>query len=268
MNFLDRTLHHFDLLWKTSMQLRAGGPPEGFLQRCTCRSRITAAVALLLGATLTHSLLLLGAIFPLCIMAAALSRLALGPYLRRTLILFAIYALPLALLGTLRIVTPGETFFSFGHVHLSRQGMLSAAFVGLRALSAISVMMLLLSSAGVRGLFQGLRELNFPEGVVAALQMALGHIHLLGRTAHAMVLALRSRQVTPLDLKRAYPAIATQGTVLFLKSLETSRQVHAAMLARGFRGRFPSPELPSPLSRRDLVLLVLSGAILLAGVIF
>src|SRR5205823_2497775 len=75
-----------------------------------------------------------------------------------------------------------------------------------------------------------------------ALQMAIGHIHVLARTAIAMMQALRCRSVTQPSARKMFAATGTQGAVLLHKSIEMSHEVHRAMLARGFSGTFPMVE--------------------------
>jgi energy-coupling factor transporter transmembrane protein EcfT len=267
MAFLDQSARQFEKLWFASHELRSGGPPGGLLQQCTHGGRLAAAAFLLAAATTTSSLALLTGIYFLCALGALVSHIDVARYLRRNLLLVCMFALPLSLPGALHFVTPGEEAARVGPVAFSRQGIRSVVYVCLRALDAISITMLLVRSAGVQGVFRGLRELRVPEGVVAACQMTLGYIHLLGRTAHSMVLGLRARAVADPPLRRAYTAVSVQGAVLLQKSLASSRQVHAAMLARGFDGTFPRVRTSGRPGWQDALVLCICAAFAVAGVL-
>jgi energy-coupling factor transporter transmembrane protein EcfT len=236
------------------------------LQRCCVPARIVAAALALAGVIATQSFAVLVTVYFMCALVALLSFIRIGRYLRTNLLLVLMFAVPLAFLGSLSWVTPGEEFLRVGPVAFSVQGVRSSGFVSLRALNAVSLSMLLMRSAGIRRFIAGLRGLGLPEGVTAALQMTVAHIHVLGRSAHAMVHALRSRSIVQPGTRQAYAATAAHGAVLLHKSLQSSRQVHAAMLARGFDGRFPA-SLPSPPWRAaDYALVAAGAAILAAGV--
>jgi cobalt/nickel transport system permease protein len=268
VGILGEKVHHgFGALWSAGSELSRGGPPFGFLQRCGYASRLVAAALMITAAIFTHSMALLVAIYIACAVAALLSFIQIGRYLMHNLVIVGAFALPLALFGTLRFVTPGEVALSLGPVEFTSQGIRSAAFVTLRALVAVSVTMLLVRSAGISGVLRGLGDLRVPDSLIAALQIAIAHIHVLGRTAYAMALAHRARLVKVLPVRAAYRTIATQGAVLMYKSVQTSRLVHAAMLARGFDGSFPQLHARGPLTWRDGLILLVASSLLVAAVI-
>jgi len=268
MGFLERSSRQFVELWSASSELRGGGPPDGWLQKRALTGRIISAVLLLLAVMTTHNLLMLVLIYFLCACAALTSRLDLNRYLLHNLALVALFVLPLTIFGSLQAVSPGNVFLRIGPVAFSRQGALSVAFVALRALCALSVTMLLLRSAGIQGLFRGFREAGIPAGVVAALHIAVIHIHVLARTAEAMVKSLSARVMNRLTFRRAYSCVAVQGAVLLQKSMASSHNVHASMLARGFEGTFPSIHDRAHLSARDFLLIGACAAILIAGFVW
>jgi energy-coupling factor transporter transmembrane protein EcfT len=218
------------------------------------------------GKTVIAEYAVLLAVYFLCALAALVSFIRIGRYLRTNMVLVLLFAVPLALLGSLAWVTPGDEVLRLGPVAFSAQGMRSAAFVSLRALDGVSLSMLLVRSAGIRGVFAGLRGLGVPAGVTAALQMTVAHIHVLGRSAHAMVHSLRARSIVEPRTRQAYAATAAHGAVLLQKSLQSSRMVHAAMLARGFDGRFPEIRTTPRWRRGDFALAAAGLLILAAGV--
>jgi energy-coupling factor transporter transmembrane protein EcfT len=266
MSFLHDSIERFDQLWSAASELRNGAPPEGLLQRCGVPARIVATALALAGVISTHSFSVLVAVYFVCALAALLSLVRIGRYLRTNLLLVLVFAAPLALLGSLALVTPGDECLRIGPVAFSVQGVRSSGFVSLRALGAVSLSMLLMRSAGIRGFIAGLRGLGLPEGVTAALQMTVAHIHVLGRSAHSMVHALRSRSIVQPGVRQAYAATAAHGAVLLHKSLQSSRQVHGAMLARGFDGRFPAARPAARWRAADFLLVAAGAAILAAGV--
>lgn len=259
-------VRQFQAFWSAGSELSRGAPAIGLLQRCTPAARIVAAVLLVIAAVTTHSLAMLLGIYCVCAVAALLSFIDMPRYLGKNLLIVAFFSLPVAIAGSLKFVTPGQTAVAVGHVEFSRTGIVSVVFLFMRSLDAVSVTMLLMRSAGVNGLLRGLRDLRVPEEIVAALQIAFAHIHVLARTAYAMVQALRARMVAPVALRQMYSAAGTQGAVLMRKSMHASHRVHSAMLARGFMGRFPRIEAPARWRACDYTLLASSFVILLAAV--
>lgn len=215
----------------------------------------------------TRNLAVLVAIYFLCAFGALISFIQIGRYLSRNLMIVAALALPLALFGSLRIVTPGATFLRIGPLHFTHQGARSVGFVVLRSLDAVSVMMLLVRSAGIHGVLRGMRDLGLPAEAAAAIQMAVGHTHVLARTANSMMQAFRCRTVRPPRLRNVYAVTGTQGAVLLRKSLAMSHDVHNAMLARGFTGTFPVIEPRARWTARDWMLVVFCGAMLAGAII-
>lgn len=267
MGFLRQRAHHgFAALWSAGSELSRGGPAFGFFQQCRPGSRVAAALLLLGAVMTTRSLFLLVAVYVLCAFVALISFIQIARYILHNLALAAVFTLPLAVLGSLSFVTPGEIVFRAGPLAVTQQGLRSATYVILRALDSLSVTMLVVRSAGISGVLRGLRELHMPEHAVAVLQIAVAHIHALGRTAYAMVLAYRARLVNVVPLREAYRVTATQGAVLMHKSIQTSRMVHAAMIARGFDGRFPSGDPQRAFGWRDLLVLAVSAGMLVMAV--
>jgi energy-coupling factor transporter transmembrane protein EcfT len=215
----------------------------------------------------TRRLDVLVAIYFLCAFAALVSYIRIGRYLGRNLLIVAALALPMAILGSLAVVTPGETFLRIGSVHFTHQGVRGVAFVVLRSLDAVSITMLLVRSAGLHGVVRGLREIGLPASIVAACQMTIAHLHILARTAHAMILAFRSRTVSPPSLRNTYAVTGNQGAVLLRKSMAMSRDVHAAMLARGFSGQFPELDSRSTWQFHDYLILAMSAGMLIIGIL-
>lgn len=268
VNYLEKSASHFEALWLASYQLRRGGPPSGFLQRCACSTRLIAALLLITAAAITHSFAVLAMVYVVCSLGAFFSQVDVFVYLRRNLLLTAFFAAPLAVFGALSFVTPGHAFLRIGSLGFTVQGIRGVTFVVLRALCAISATMLFMRSAGVQGLFYALTELRTPGDLVAAVQLAFSHIHVLGRTAHGMIQGMRARLITKQQLHAAYSAAANQAAVLLRKSSAASRQVHAAMLARGFdESHFAAPPR-TRMRSADYLTLTVCVAIFVAGLVW
>ena len=183
MSLIGHATHYFEGLWSSGSELRNGGPAFGVLQRCSRSSRIVAACLLIAAVTLTKSLAVLTCIYLVCAIGALLSFIEIRRYLGRNLVIVCGLALPMAVFGSLAIVTPGVTFLRIGRVHFTHQGVRNVAFVVMRSLDAVSITMLLARSCGIHGIIKGLREMGLPAELTAALQMAVAHMHSLGRMA-------------------------------------------------------------------------------------
>ncbi|MBX7243964.1 MAG: energy-coupling factor transporter transmembrane protein EcfT [Candidatus Sumerlaeaceae bacterium] len=263
------TRHHrpgeFDGIWKVEGTVASAASRPGYLQESEDRTRLLASGLIIIGASLSHSLYFLVAMYFLCVLGAFASQIQIDRFLGRALMLVCVFTIPAGILGSLQFVTPGQALVEIGPVHFTRQGLVAFAFLFMRALVCVCATSLLVQTSGLAGIMRGLRGLHVPESLVAAVQLAFHHIHVLGKTAQDMVMAFRARALGRLTLGKAYSAIAIQSSVLLMKSMGHSRLVHQAMLARGFAGTIPTVEQPAGMGRQDWVLLIIGCAAFAGG---
>ncbi len=177
----------------------------------------------------------------------------LGPWfiLRRTVLAlpFVLAAVPLAftregeLIATLPVL--GWT--------VSREGAEAVATILLRSWISVAVAVLLVSTTSVADLLRALRWFRVPRLLVSTVFFAYRYFFVIGDEAQRMLRARASRSASVGDYRpgrtvrwRASVAGHMVGA-LFVRSLERSERVFAAMQSRGYTGesRFlDTPALP------------------------
>jgi len=170
--------------------------------------------------------------------------------------LAALLAVPIA------VLTPGKTAVSlpFG-VDLAGQGLLRAATVILRVLTASTLCCILLLTTPWSTLLKGLRLLRAPAALVAVSMLAFRYAVFLLRIAQEMFEAAESRRVGRLRSADHRRLLAAHIGVLTGKTAAMSESVYLAMASRGYRGEVHIYSRLSMTSRDWVALaLVMTGA--------
>ena len=160
--------------------------------------------------------------------------------LRRSLLAlpFVAAAVPLA------FTRPGEVVFVVPITgwDASREGVEAVATILARSWLSVLAVVLLTASTPVAELLHALRALRVPRLLVATVFFTYRYFHVVGDEAVRMMRARDSRSAALPD-HRAGGSIAWRASVLghmvgslFIRSLDRSERVHAAMQARGFTG--------------------------------
>jgi cobalt/nickel transport system permease protein len=241
---------------------------DGLLYRVDARVKILIAVAYAFAITVVDEgqwpAFLAFGIFA-CV-AVALSRLPLRLVLRRSLIVlpFAAAAFPLI------FTRPGETVFTmplFGWT-ASREGIIAVASIMLKSWLAVLVAIVLTSCTRPLDLIRGLERLRLPKILASTIFFMYRYLHVIGDETHRMLRARDARSAAGPDGRTGGGSIGWRAKVvghmvgsLFIRSLERSERVHAAMQARGYDGtvRFADERA---LARRDWSVLLVAGVAL------
>jgi len=225
---------------------------DRLLQRASPAVKVVCFLALILAAGLSRSLPPLILIYASCILLTLLGGLNLGTFLLRTWLVVAVFTGLVVLPGTTSLVTPGDpvlTLLRFGsdahlgpvklpaEVSLTRPGLAGGLLVVLRAAASVSLATILTLTTGWFELLRGLGALGLPPAVGMLLTLAYRYIFVLLTVVRDMYYAWQARFLgsTPGRAGRLLGAAAAYA--LFLRSEALAREVHQAMLARGFRGR-------------------------------
>jgi cobalt/nickel transport system permease protein len=136
-------------------------------------------------------------------------------------------------------LTPGEPIYRLPGLGwtMTSQGLTSAALLLARAVTAVSLTLLLVLSTPWGNTLKALRVLGTPAVVIVILGMTKRYIFLLIETAHELFEARRSRSVGRMGGADARRFASASLGALLERSLLLSNEIHLAMLSRGFRGR-------------------------------
>ncbi len=236
MTFVEKTARHLLRAMQHALFAEEMARSEGVLQRLDARVKLVGLGAMIIASIAIHRIWGLAAILAAGLLLAVLSHIPLRTLLQRVwipvLFFTGLIALPAVFL------TPGQPVY---HVPWLRwpvtvQGLHSAAFLLLRAETAVTLSVILILTTFWTRILRALRVLHTPMVLVVILGMTYRYIFLLLRTAQEMFEAREVRVIgTLLPADRRRLASASAG-VLLGKSLQLSGEVHLAMQARGFRG--------------------------------
>lgn len=215
---------------------------DSLLHRADARAKVPAAFLLILAITATRegdgrALALLA--LPV-IVGAFVSRL--GPWfvLRRTFLAlpFILVALPLV------FTRAGEAIWTMPLTGwtASREGAIAVATIFARSWIAVGVAALLVSTTTIVEILRALRTFRMPRLLVATIFFAYRYFFVIGEEAQRMLRARDSRSAA-LPGHHAGGSLRWRARVaghmvgsLFVRSLERSERVFAAMQARGYAG--------------------------------
>ncbi|RBP13176.1 cobalt/nickel transport system permease protein [Roseiarcus fermentans] len=206
----------------------------GSLKALDGRVRILATAAFAL-ATVSFShfgplLIALGG----AMLVARLVELPILKTLRRIIamdmfIAFMILMLPFTTLGE-------PLFFVFGFP-ASRQGLVEAALIGLKANAIVLMAMALLSSFEPVELARAMGRLGVPERLVHLVLFNIRYIDLLYRELHRLRTAMRARAFRANASWHACVSMGYLIGMMLIRALERSERILQAMKCRGFTGR-------------------------------
>jgi len=234
--FLEGSIHGFLEALEHTLESEEVARRRGLLQGLDPRVKLLGILGLVIAATTSRRLAVIGVVFLLACFLAIGSRVPLRILMMRTwlgvLAFTGLIALPAV------FCTPGPARW---HVPLAgwavtATGIRTAAYLISRVETAATLSMLLVLSTPWTHVMKALRVLRVPAVLVLVLGMTYRYILLLIATAREIFEARRSRTVGRLDPgQRRRMAISAAG-VLLHKTMYLSDEVYLAMQARGFRG--------------------------------
>ncbi len=235
-SFLERTIRSLLSAVENSLFAEDTARANGLLQTFDARAKLAGIGALIVAAVAVRQVEILLGLLGIAVVLALFSRVPITVVAGRVwlpvLAFTGVIALPAILL------VAGETLFRIPLLHWSvtKQGVLSATLLTLRAETAATFSLLLVICTPWHRLLRALRVFRIPTVAIVILEMTHRYIFLLLQTAQNMFESRQTRTVgyfQPAEQRRL--AAATAG-VLLDKSLSLSDAVHTAMQARGFRG--------------------------------
>jgi cobalt/nickel transport system permease protein len=215
---------------------------RGLMQRVDPRVKLLSLLGLLVVAGLSHSMIMLGAMYAATLALASASALPVGFFVKRVWLFVPAFTGIVVLPAILSVVTPGDIVLTLWHWHgspqgITQQGLVAAGRVVARVAVSISLVVLLTLTTPWIRLLAALRSLGVPRIFILIIGMAYRYIFLLLTSVTDMYQARQAR--TPGIVRHDRAARAFVGAsvgALLGKANQLSEEVHQAMTARGFRG--------------------------------
>jgi cobalt/nickel transport system permease protein len=141
------------------------------------------------------------------------------------------------LLATLPFTVPGEAWLTLGPLTATREGVLTAVLIALKANAVVLALLGLLGGLEPAVLGHALGRLGVPEKLVHLLLFTVRQIALLDKEQQRLRQAMRARAFVPRSDRHTWTSYGNLIGMLLVRSLERSRRIEAAMRCRGFQGR-------------------------------
>ena len=237
---------------------------DNILTRVDPRVKLVLAIVAIIGVILSSC-----PAFPLSIFAASLAGM-LAIRMPARLILVRLTA-PLGIVLVvilLQSLFVGSTLLLsislFGwKIGVMREGALHGALLGTRVLGAVSVLLLLSSTAKAHQIFHALRWFGVPKGWVEVGMLMYRYIFMLLDQAADVMDAQRVR-LGYSSLRRSLSSTGVLAGTVIKVAMDQGIRTCEAMELRGYKGYMPFSALPR-ISSKDLWILCLtSGAIVIA----
>jgi cobalt/nickel transport system permease protein len=130
-------------------------------------------------------------------------------------------------------------------VQVSEPGLLAAGALLAKGTLGVLASLTLAATTEPRDLLAGLERLRVPNLLVQIMGFMVRYLDVVTAELQRMRVARESRGFTARNV-RHWPVIARSAGALFIRSYERGERVHLAMLSRGYTGRMPATDLPTP----------------------
>ena len=156
----------------------------------------------------------------------------------------------------LPFTTAGSPLFSIGPFTVTGTGIHTAALITLKSNAIILALMALTATMSVFTMGRALGDLHVPSKVVHLIFLTYRYVHVIYQEYNRLIKAVKIRGFRPHNNIHTYRTYAYLLGMLFVKSYDRAEQVRAAMLCRGFQGKFYDLK-DFELKASDLVIMVL-----------
>jgi cobalt/nickel transport system permease protein len=151
------------------------------------------------------------------------------------LVAVALFTLPLPLL-----VDGRGPAWQWGPLRFSAHGAEVGLLLAVRALTVVSLTLILLATTPADALFKAAHALGVPDLLVQVGSMTYRYLFVLADELHRLRVAVRVRGFRNRASRHAYRTAGQVAGTLLVRGHERADRVHHAMRCRGFDGRFRS----------------------------
>lgn len=232
---LEHTLHGITEALERALFAEEISARQGLFQSLDARVKLVAILALLIGVSLSRSLLLIAAVYVFVLFLALLSRIPAGLFIKRVWLALPFFTGVIAVPALFMTPGPALLHFPLGLI-ITRTGVTTVLFLLLRVSTSVSLTLLLILTTPWNTILSALGILRVPDVFILILGMTYRYIYLLLHTANDMFLSRKSRVVGRLSTSENQKMLAAISATLLTKSLNMSSEVYLAMQSRGFRG--------------------------------
>jgi cobalt ECF transporter T component CbiQ len=206
------------------------------MQGIDARFKSFSVFVIVLCALFTGHISLLLALYLLCLVLSALSRIKTVFFLKRTLFFIPFFSLFIVLPAVFSSITPGDTVWTFAGASITKQGLYSAALLVCRVTVSVSFVVLLSLVTRHFELLKALGAFGVPQVFIMTAGMCYRYIYLFAETVAGTFLAIKSRAGGVVRTRHGQKIAAWNMAMLWKRSYAMNEQVYNAMLSRGYAG--------------------------------
>ncbi len=232
---LEHTLNGITEALERSLFAEQISARPGLLQSLDARVKVLSILALLVGVSLSRSLIIIAAVYILALGLGLASAIPAGFMIKRVWLALPFFTGVIVLPALFMTPGPALLHLPLGLV-ITRTGLTTVLFLLLRVSTSVSLTLLLILTTPWNTVLSALGALRVPDVFVLILGMTYRYIYLLLHTANDMFLSRKSRVVGKLSPSKNREILAAAGGALLSKSIAMSSDVYLAMQSRGFRG--------------------------------
>lgn len=167
--------------------------------------------------------------------AAIVAHLPARPVLKRLLRINAFMLLVVLLVPA---TTPGSPLFTALSIQFSREGLLWAVMLTLKANGIILLFTALVGTIELFTLGHTFHHLHVPAKLVHLFMFTLRYLDVLHHEYESLLRAMKTRAFRPRMNLHTYGSYGYLLAMMLVRSLERSERIMAAMKCRGFKGKF------------------------------
>ena len=199
------------------------------------RVRIVAAFAFSIVVAVCDRFVALGFAVGVSVVLILIARLPLKKVLGRLII---VNGLILFLWLFLPFTFHGTPLFTVGPFTVTREGIAYAAVITLKSNAIIIALMALVATIPIFTIGRAMSHLRVPSMIAYLFLFTYRYIHVIYAEYQRLMRATKIRGFRPATNMHTYRTYAYLVGMILVKSHDRSQRVRAAMLCRGFQGRF------------------------------
>lgn len=224
------------------------------------RLRVVAAFLFALVVVSSEQFLVLLIGLATSLLLARLAKLNFKRTLRRVI---AMDMFMIFLIIMLPFTTPGEVLFSVAGLPASKEGLLHASKIALKANAIVLCLLSVVGTMSATTLGYSMARLRVPDKLVHLLLFTVRYLDVIGQEYKRMRRAMQARAFVLRTDRHTWRSIGYLIGMLLVHSLERSERIADAMKCRGYNGRFYLMD-EMVLARQDYTFMVM-GALFLAA---
>jgi cobalt/nickel transport system permease protein len=235
-SFVERTIGSLADAMERALYAEELAKADGLLQRLDPRVKLVGLLLLIIAAALSHTIMVILALFTAAILLAFLSHVPIRTLATRVWLSALLFTGTIALPAI--FITPGQIVYRLPLLGwpITAQGLGAATYLITRVETTATFALLLILCTPWSHVLKAMRVLGVPVVFVVILGMTYRYIFLMLQTAQDMFESRQSRMVGTLEAGERRRLAGASVGVLLGKSVQLSSDVYMAMVSRGFRG--------------------------------